>query len=93
MVDITDPEHLSARAELVVEEGKRWRSVHAQALDQLPAATTVIIDITTGEYVTGENWHAARRAFQQTFGALQRLSYSFDVDRPIFVGGGIWRRS
>ena len=90
-MSITDPEHLRARAEFIGAEGGRWKATHAEAFSRLPEGTTVIIDIASGEYVTGKDWHEARDVFEQRFGKNDRFSHSFTVGRPLFVGGGIWR--
>lgn len=90
MSTIQDPEHLKARASFIGEEGERWRRHHADALSKLPEGTTVIIDIVTGEYVTAPTWQAADEAFEQRFGPQERLSFSYTVGRPLFVGGGLW---
>lgn len=91
LVDIADPEHRSARLEMIAAEGHRWQKHHDDVLSKLAPGTAVIIDIATGEYVTGRDWHAARETFRQKYGPIERMAYSFDVDRPIFVGGGVWR--
>ncbi len=90
MTRIVDPEHLKARAQFAGEEADRWKAHHAQQLALLPEGTTVVIDLATGEYVTGGTWHAAREAFEQKFGSAKRFSHSFTVGRPVFVGGGLW---
>ena len=90
MTKITDPVHLKERARLIGEEAARWKAHHADAFSKLADGTTVIIDIATGEYVTGTTWHLALDAFEQRFGVEERFSHSFTVGRPIFVGGGIW---
>lgn len=90
MVTITNRDHLLARANMIAEEAERWKKCHAEAFAKLADGTTVIIDIVSGEYVTGPTWHAARDAFEQRFGTGKTLSHSFTVGRPIFVGGGIW---
>ena len=92
MTTISDREHLLARAEFAGEEADRWKRHHAEAFAKLPEGTTVIIDLESGEYVTGPTWHAARDAFEQRFGAGKTLSHSFTVGRPLFVGGGLWQK-
>lgn len=89
MTTITDPEHLKARAEWIGAEADRWKQHHAEAFARLPEGTTVIIDIVSGAYVTGDTWYSARDAFIQRFGPDKTLSHSFTVGRPIFIGGGI----
>lgn len=92
MTIINDPVHLKERAALVGQEAARWKAHHAAAFAQIPVGTTVIIDITSGEYVTGPTWHLALDAFEQRFGTEDRLSHSFTIGRPIFIGGGLWPR-
>ncbi len=92
MTSITDPEHLKARAEWIGAEADRWKQHHAEAFARLAEGTTVIIDILTGEYVTGTGRFAADDAFTQKFGPDDRFSHSFTVGRPTFIGGGIWLR-
>ena len=69
-----------------------WKSEHTDALKMFADGTTVIIDCTTGGYVTGSTWHLARDAFEARFGRNQRFSHSFTIGRPIYVGGGIWQK-
>ena len=88
---VDDPEHQHARAKFVQEEGARWEHVHAAAFAKLPEGTAVVINIVTGEYVTGADCFEAREAFQQKFGKGRTMSWSFVKGRPIFVGGGLWR--
>ena len=90
MTKIADPVHLKERTALIGQEAARWKSHHANAFAQLSIGTTVMIDITTGDYVTGSSWHLALDAFEQRFGTEERLSHSFTVGRPIFIGGGLW---
>ena len=90
MQKITDPVHLKERANLIGQEGARWKAHHAEAFAQLPEGTTVIIDIISGDYVTGTTWHLALDAFELRFGTEERFSHSFTVGRPTFIGGGIW---
>ena len=83
-------EHLAKRAEMLGEEADRWKKHHAEAFANISEGVTVIIDLTSGEYVIGPTWHAAMDAFEQKFGQEERFSHSFTVGRPIFVGGGLW---
>jgi hypothetical protein len=91
MVDIIDAEHRRARVEMISAEGQRWKRHHEHAFSKLSPGTSVIIDIATGTYITGADRAAAHDAYEQQFGPQERMAYSFDVDRPIFIGGGIWR--
>lgn len=90
---ITDPEHLKARAAWIGAEADRWMKHHAAAFAELEEGTTVIIDIVSGAYVTGTTRGAADDAYDWRFGPGERLSYTFTVGRPIFMGGGIWQKS
>ena len=92
MPKIYDPEHLRARAGFVGQEAERWKAHHSEAFSRLANGTTVMIDISSGDYVSASSWHAALDAFEQKFGSDDRLSHSFTVGRPIFVGGGLWRK-
>ena len=89
MIPITDRDHLQVRADMIGAEGERWRKHHAEALAKLPSGTTVIIDIVTGEYVTGPDWHAAMDEYEQRFGSDKTLSHSYTIDRRLFIGGGV----
>lgn len=92
MTDISDREHLKARAEFAGEEAERWKRHHAATLSALPIGTTVVIDLSTGEFVTANSWQEADAAFEQRFGTLDRLSHSYTIGRPIFIGGGLWQK-
>lgn len=89
---INDPTHMQARLAFSSEEAARWKKIHEAAFAQLPVGTSVIVDLSTGEYVTASTWHEAEDAFKQRFGTEERLSHSFTVGRPIFVGGGLWQK-
>ena len=90
MQKISDPVHLKERLNLIGQEADRWKVHHAEAFAKLPVGTTVIIDIVSGDYVTGTTWDLALDAFEQRFGAEERFSHSFTVGRPTFIGGGVW---
>jgi hypothetical protein len=93
MTDVLDRTAAQARLDFVAAEGRRWQQVHAEAFAKLTPGTTVIIDIATGDYVVGTDWHEARQLFRERFPKPGRTSFSFDVDRPLFVGGGLRRKS
>ena len=92
MSEIKERDQTQARLDYIGSEGRRWQQVHAEAFAKLAPGTSVIIDVASGEYVTALDWHQARAAFRQRFGETGRTSFSFDVDRPIFLGGGLWRK-
>ena len=88
---IDDPAISDERERFAEAQGTHWIKVHADALNALPHGTTVIINVTTGDYVTGTSWLAALEAYEQKFGRGRTLSWSYEVGRPLFVGGGVWR--
>ena len=77
-------------ADEICDRGEAWRKAKTNVFGKLAAGTTVYIDIGSGDYVTGETWLAASDAFQRKFPGDTNFGYSFTVDRPTFVGGGIW---
>ncbi len=90
MASITDSEEQKITLKETGEAGERWKEHHAETFASLPKGTAVIINVASGEYVTAPDWHAARRIFEQRFGAGFVPAYSFVVGKPVFVGGGIW---
>ena len=79
------------RAKLADQKGGHWAEVHADALSKLAVGTTVIINVENGDYITGLTWFEALEKFEQRFGKDRAIGWSFEVGRPIFVGGGLWR--
>jgi hypothetical protein len=92
MTDIKDRERTRNKVDETAAEARRWRTVHAEALSKLAPGTTVIIDIATGEYVAALAWQDAEADFERRFGRSERPSFTFDVDRPLFIGGGLWQK-
>ena len=88
---VDDPEIRRERSEFAHRQGEYWTKVHAEALSKLPDGTAVVINVVTGDIVTGHDWLAARTAFEQRFGKGTTISWSFVVGRPYFVGGGLWQ--
>ena len=88
---VDDPEVRRKRAEFAHEQGEYWMKVHAEDLAKLADGTAVVINDVSGDYVTGDDWLSARNAYEQRFGKGNTISWSFEVNRPIFVGGGLWR--
>ena len=88
---VQDPEQRRKRAQFAQEQGEYWQQVHAEQLALLPDGTAVVINVVTGDFVTGSDWLVARTAFEQRFGKGATISWSFVVGRPYFVGGGLWR--
>ena len=78
-----------AQNAFAVQEGERWRQEKAAELEALPAGTVVVINVVNGKYVTASSDLEAMDKFHQTFGKGTTLSYSFEVGRPVFIGGGI----
>jgi hypothetical protein len=89
IVDDTEIRH--DRAEFAERQGEHWKNVHAEAFSKLPVGTTVIIDVVSGEYVTGQEWFKTLAAYEQKFGRGRTISWTFEIGRPLFVGGGLWR--
>lgn len=78
-----------AETEYSAHEGERWRALKAGELNALPDGTAVLINVATGEFVTGRSPQDARQNYHKTFGQTVNLAYSFTVGRPTFVGGGL----
>ncbi|MBX9926532.1 MAG: hypothetical protein K2Y05_09250 [Hyphomicrobiaceae bacterium] len=78
-----------AETEFSAHEGERWRALKARELDTLPDGTAVLINVATGEFVTGRSLQDARQTYHKTFGQTGKLAYGFTVGRPTFVGGGL----
>ncbi len=89
---IDDQSRLRTDLDAVHQEAVYWQDVHRDRLAALPSGTTVVINVETGEYSTGDTWFAAQDAFDQLNSDPSVFGYSFTIGRPIFVGGGIWRR-
>ena len=88
MQDI-DPERFDAQTEFAVREGERWRQQKRAELEGLSVGTVVMFNVISGEYVTAPNRLEAMDRFHQTFGLNVTLGFSFEVGRPVFIGGGI----
>lgn len=88
MQDI-DEERFEAQTEFAVREGERWRQQKRAELEGLSVGTVVMFNVISGEYVTAPNRLAAMDLFDQKFGARNTLGFSFEVGRPVFIGGGI----
>lgn len=50
-----------------------------------------MIELESGAFVTGKTWLEAHDAFKHRFGPAA-FGYTFTVDRPLFIGGGICLR-
>jgi len=82
-------ERMRTHTAFAVEQGKRWREEKAAELAGLPAGTVVMINVVNGRYVTAPNRLEAMAKFHQLFGENNTLAFSFEVDRPVIIGGGI----
>ena len=83
-----DLEQARARSWFTAEQGKIWISRKQAELDALPKGTVVIIDIATGEYVTGKTYLEAEPVFDGRFGT-SALGFVHRVGERTFIGGGI----
>jgi hypothetical protein len=83
-----DLDQARARSAFTTEQGRIWVARKQAELDLLPRGTVVVIDIVSGDYVTGKTWLEANPIFDQRFGA-SALGYVYRVGERTFVGGGI----
>ena len=83
-----DLEQARARSAFTAEQGRIWVSRKQTELDALPKGTVVIIDIATGEYVTGRTYLEADPVFDQRFGS-SALGFVYRIGERTFIGGGI----
>jgi hypothetical protein len=81
-------EQARARSLFAAEQGEIWVAQKRAELDALPKSTVVVIDIASGNYVTGKTWLHAHAAFEQRFGS-SALGYIYRVGERSFIGGGI----
>ncbi len=77
-----------ARSAFTAEQGKIWVARKQTLLDALPKGTVVIIDIATGDFVTGATYLDANPLFSQRFGA-SALGFVYRIGERTFIGGGI----
>jgi hypothetical protein len=83
-----DLEQARARSAFSATQGQIWVSRKRAELDALPKGTVVIIDVATGNYVTGKTWLEGHPLFEQRFGK-SALGFVHRVGERTFVGGGI----
>jgi hypothetical protein len=76
------------RTAFTSEQGRRWLEKKRAEIHALPRGTVVIIDVASGEYVTGRTFLEANPIFDQRFGA-SALGYTVHVGERTFIGGGI----
>ena len=70
-------------------EGQRWADEKAAEFEALPMGTIVMINVVNGEYVTADDRLQAIDKFHQKFGRHTTLSFSFEIGRPVIIGGGL----
>jgi hypothetical protein len=83
-----DLEQARARTAFTAAQGEIWIARKKAEIEALPTGTVVIIDIATGEYVTGKTWLEGHPQFEQRFGR-SALGFVYRVRAPSFIGGGI----
>ena len=91
MSDVIDVVDQKARLDAIAAAAERWQQQNADVIAGLPIGATVIIDIESGDFVSGPTWQDAERVYVQRFGDENRPSFTFDVGRPLFIGGHLWR--
>ena len=91
MSTITEDELARARArnEAVGAAGKRWLDEKHDEIAKLAAGTVVVIDVETGEYVTGASPIEAMDEYDRKIGP-ERPGFIHEVGRRIFLGGGLF---
>jgi hypothetical protein len=77
-----------ARTEFTCVQGRLLLEEKRAEIEALPKGTVVIIDIATGEYVTGKTFLEANPIFNQRFGS-SALGFTHYVGERTFIGGGI----
>jgi hypothetical protein len=70
------------------QQGLMWAEKKRAELDALPTGTVVVIDIETGDYVTGRTGLEAHPMFKQRFGP-SASGFVYRVRDRTFIGGGI----
>ena len=72
--------------------GSEWQRLNKDLIDRLPHGTTVVVNIATGQHVTGNNGLAAMDEFERVFGP-DVVGWAFEVGIPLNIGGGLWALS
>jgi hypothetical protein len=85
----TDIDQARARSKFACEQGEIWVAKKKTELDALPTGTVVLIDIVTGDYVTGKTFLEASPSFKQRFGA-SALGFVHRARDRTCIGGGVW---
>lgn len=76
------------RTKLAAEQGAEWVQRKQAELDALPAGTVAVINVSTGDFVTGKSWPEAHELFVERFGK-GTLGYVHRIGERTFIGGGI----
>lgn len=76
------------RSAFTVQQGEKWVARRWSELALLAKGTVVIIDIATGEYVTGSTYLEASPRFTKRFGSAA-LGFVHRVGERSLIGGGI----
>lgn len=90
---VDDPDVRRSRARFGREQGEYWTKIYAEDFAKLPDGTAIVINVVSGEYVTGPDKLTTHDMYDQRFGFGNTISWSFVKGEPIFVGGGLWRSS
>ena len=77
-----------SRTEAAGEAGAAWLEKKRAELALLPIGTVVVIDVETGEYVTGKTRLEAMDAYDSKIGP-HRWGFVHQVGRKTFLGGGL----
>jgi hypothetical protein len=84
-----EQERLRAQNAFAVQEGRGWCEEKAVELGRLAPGTVVVSNVVSGSYVTGTSRLDAMDKLHQALGKGTTLAVSLEVDRPVFIGGGI----
>ena len=76
------------RNEAVAQAGERWLETKKIEIAKLAFGTVVIVDVETGEYVTGATHIEAMDEYDRRIGA-DRPGFIHEVGRRVFLGGGL----
>jgi hypothetical protein len=68
--------------------GNNWIQKRRAEIDALPKGTVVVINVATGEFVTGKSFPEANGIFDQRFGSATP-GHVYRVGERSFIGGGI----
>lgn len=83
-----DLDDLHAQTLRTAEQGDVWVRRKEAELEAMPQGTVVVIDVATGDYVTGRTWLEAHHLFVNRFGE-GTPGFVHRIRDRTFVGGGI----